>query len=163
MTELWMAIGMAICDCEFNEELQAVADPRIVGKTEALKLLLPIMQKYGFRMSLYEIVEFLRIIRTNVTTEAKTQNVLPLMLIIHNGSWFLKDQPPECLNHFMLNALTPIDGGTDVEANPKYLHPSVVIDRSNGNHVLASVNPMTNEPIDQGKFSRSSNNTVSIT
>ena len=126
MIELWTAIGMAVCDCDFNEKLTEIAKVR--EKDEALKQLLPILREYGFRMSCYEALDFLRFIRT--------PRLLKKALAMHDEYWYIKDKPPECLMHHMNAALAL-----------GYEHPYVVFDNELGKNIIGVVDPMTGEPL----------------
>lgn len=154
MTELWMAVGMAICDCDFNHELQH----EVVEETNhdvAVNNLMTILKNYGFRMSLFEIMDFLRIIKTSITPSGEEQNVMALMMGIHDEIWFIRDQSPECFFHHMNNALEHDDGTKGLrKVNPNYVHPSVVREKDTNNPVIAAVNPMTDDPVDKNRFKK---------
>lgn len=156
MTELWMAVGMAICDCDFNHELQhEVVEEEDMD--QAVNNLLTILHNYGFRMSLYEIMDFLRIIKTSITPSGDEQNVMALMMEIHDVIWFNRDQSPECFFHHMNNALGHDIGPKGLKiANRNYVHPSVVREKDTNNPVIAPVHPMTDEPVDKTRFIRRS-------
>jgi hypothetical protein len=122
MVELWTAIGLAVSDLDFNEDLQEIAKVR--GKKEALKKLLKVLQEYEFRFSAYELVEFLRII--------KTPEALKKMVELHNIIWF---RNTVCLWAWSESGLSP-----------DFQLPYLVFDNKRRENVMATVDPLTSEP-----------------
>jgi hypothetical protein len=128
MIELWTAIGLAVSDLDFNEDLQKVTKVR--GKREALKKLIELLREYGFRMSAYEAAELLRII--------KTPNALKAMAEVHNIIWF---RMSPCLWAWSEAALSR-----------DFQLPYLVFDNKPGKNVMATVDPLTGEPSNNETF-----------
>jgi hypothetical protein len=148
MIEFWALVGLAVCDEDFRKELKEVReDVNRLGQT---------IQKYGFRLSCYELVEFQRVISIklcNFPPDPAPQNSLEVMDYLHD-EWWVPEDP--CSWDFWSAAINPELAAADAKKaarypqsalNPKYQHPYLVFDNRIGKNVPGAVDPLTSEPV----------------